>query len=56
MKLETIIESIKRAIADEAGLTEDYHKGRVSAFRHVLSMLEGTNFKASNRHVQDTKE
>ena len=50
--METVIESIKRAIADEAGLPEDYHKGRVSAFRHVLSMLEETEQKASNDHIR----
>jgi len=41
MNTESIVEVIRGAIADEMRIVDiDYHRGRVSAFEYVLSMLE----------------
>jgi len=38
-KLEKVRQMIKAAIADEERLQEDFHRGRVSAFKRVLDVI-----------------
>jgi len=41
MNHENIVDVIRGAIADEIRLVDiDFHRGRISAFQFVLSMLE----------------